>query len=294
MAEFTSNYNLKKPSDDDFYNVADFNGNADAVDKELKNQDGRLTKLEAPSFTDVEELKNISAGEVLQTMLAKVKKAIASLITHLGAENPHSGSAAKNHAHTADEISETSEKKVLTAAERTKLAGIAAGATKNIVDTELDKNSTNAVCNKVVTETLGEQLTSILGMSLYASRLASHVSEQGAFGTDGDGSSGKMYLGELLLQWGFVKKANAQGDTVESVNVSFDKNYYYKNDNSFFAVAAPITSVPQKISVAVSGRTKSGFVINHFRTSTQETHIVWLTLGRGTKNATEAAIGSGE
>lgn len=35
MADYTTNYNLKKPADTDFYNIADFNGNADIVDTAL-------------------------------------------------------------------------------------------------------------------------------------------------------------------------------------------------------------------------------------------------------------------
>ena len=35
MAEFTENYLLKKPLDTDFYNIDDFNNNADIVDSEL-------------------------------------------------------------------------------------------------------------------------------------------------------------------------------------------------------------------------------------------------------------------
>lgn len=37
MAQSTSNYNLKKPSQEDFYNIEDFNQNADIIDAELKN-----------------------------------------------------------------------------------------------------------------------------------------------------------------------------------------------------------------------------------------------------------------
>ena len=36
MATNTPNYNLKKPAPSDFYNIADFNGNADIVDAQLK------------------------------------------------------------------------------------------------------------------------------------------------------------------------------------------------------------------------------------------------------------------
>lgn len=41
MAEYTSNFNLKKPAPDDFVDVADLNGNFDTIDEELKKaQDG--------------------------------------------------------------------------------------------------------------------------------------------------------------------------------------------------------------------------------------------------------------
>ena len=36
MATYTTNYNLKKPADSDFINIADLNGNADIIDEELK------------------------------------------------------------------------------------------------------------------------------------------------------------------------------------------------------------------------------------------------------------------
>lgn len=34
--EYTQNYNLKKPGQEDFYNVEDFNENADIIDQKLK------------------------------------------------------------------------------------------------------------------------------------------------------------------------------------------------------------------------------------------------------------------
>lgn len=35
MAQYTPNYNLKKPEQEDFYNVDDFNGNMDILDGKL-------------------------------------------------------------------------------------------------------------------------------------------------------------------------------------------------------------------------------------------------------------------
>lgn len=36
MPTYTTNYNLKKPTPEDYYNIADFNGNMDTIDSQLK------------------------------------------------------------------------------------------------------------------------------------------------------------------------------------------------------------------------------------------------------------------
>jgi hypothetical protein len=45
MADFTENYNLKKPVDTDFYNVQDFNNNADIIDSALNNLDAKIDSV---------------------------------------------------------------------------------------------------------------------------------------------------------------------------------------------------------------------------------------------------------
>lgn len=45
MADFTENYNLKKPADTDFYNVQDFNDNADIIDSALNNLDAKIDSV---------------------------------------------------------------------------------------------------------------------------------------------------------------------------------------------------------------------------------------------------------
>lgn len=54
MAKNTSNYNLKKPSSEDFYNVEDQNGNMDIIDQELKrlNEDNQNTDQKISSVND--------------------------------------------------------------------------------------------------------------------------------------------------------------------------------------------------------------------------------------------------
>ena len=52
MAEFTPNFNLKKPNEDEFYNIAYFNENMDIIDKKLKEV-GQNEQLQS----DVTEIK---------------------------------------------------------------------------------------------------------------------------------------------------------------------------------------------------------------------------------------------
>lgn len=43
MATYTNNLNLKKPNPEDFYNIADFNGNADILDTEIDKKANKVT-----------------------------------------------------------------------------------------------------------------------------------------------------------------------------------------------------------------------------------------------------------
>ena len=62
MATYTTNYNLKKPADSDFINIADLNGNADIIDEELKKRpvvgsDGKLPDNLLPDLSETYEEK---------------------------------------------------------------------------------------------------------------------------------------------------------------------------------------------------------------------------------------------
>lgn len=60
MADFTENYNLKKPADTDFYNVQDFNNNADIIDSAL------ASKL------DIDSTNNFAKETSVQEVITKV------------------------------------------------------------------------------------------------------------------------------------------------------------------------------------------------------------------------------
>lgn len=69
MATYTTNYNLKKPADSDFINIADLNGNADIIDEELKKrpvvgEDGKLPVSLLPDLSNTYEKKGAAGTAV--------------------------------------------------------------------------------------------------------------------------------------------------------------------------------------------------------------------------------------
>lgn len=66
MATYTSNYNLKKPEQNDFYNVEDFNGNMDIVDSKLKEvsqkADGALPESSYTAKDILNKLKTVDGN----------------------------------------------------------------------------------------------------------------------------------------------------------------------------------------------------------------------------------------
>lgn len=69
MATYTTNYNLKKPADSDFINVADFNDNFDTIDTELKKRpvvdsDGKLPDSLLPDLSETYEEKGAAATAI--------------------------------------------------------------------------------------------------------------------------------------------------------------------------------------------------------------------------------------
>ena len=79
MAKYTENFKLKKPEQTDFYNIDDFNGNADIIDAELKNakegnekNEESIRELVNPEFDDSGNVEGIGGfPDFLRTMVSK-------------------------------------------------------------------------------------------------------------------------------------------------------------------------------------------------------------------------------
>ena len=79
MADYSEHYNLKKPSQEDFYNVDDFNDNADKIDAALYAADVKLGQTAQEST--LEDVKTDVAG--VKADIADVKNDVASVKTNV-------------------------------------------------------------------------------------------------------------------------------------------------------------------------------------------------------------------
>lgn len=77
----------------------------------LSNVPNVTTNNQTPTFSAASSLAEINSGEKMSTIMGKIKKAIAALVSHIGNKsNPHSvtlsqvGAAAASHSHNASAI----------------------------------------------------------------------------------------------------------------------------------------------------------------------------------------------
>lgn len=113
----SEHYGLILPEGTDFYDVEEFNANAETIDYQLynnavairnhdnsRNNPHEVTKSQVglgsvpnvstnnqtPTYTEASELTELTSGEKLTTAFSKLSKAVSSLIAHIGDNNnPH-------------------------------------------------------------------------------------------------------------------------------------------------------------------------------------------------------------
>lgn len=80
MAEFTPNFNLKKPNEDEFYNIEDFNGNMDIIDQKLKEagQSEQLQTDVTEIKTDIGSSEDVSTSPTIFGKLADIKEMLTN------------------------------------------------------------------------------------------------------------------------------------------------------------------------------------------------------------------------
>ena len=104
MAAETANYGLKKPRAEDFYNIEDFNWNADVIDAELAKraelgEDGRVPAAQLPAM----DFDPAGSAAAVQTALSGHT---GDNVRHLTAaeRTAWNAKAAGDHTHTAAQV----------------------------------------------------------------------------------------------------------------------------------------------------------------------------------------------
>ena len=98
--ETTKNCSLKKPGQDDFYDVQDFDDNMETIDE-------HIGALESPVYEESKELEELKSGEPYLSVFGKIKKAVGALIAHIGDKgNPHGVTLAQLGAAAANSLAE--------------------------------------------------------------------------------------------------------------------------------------------------------------------------------------------
>ena len=104
MAAETANYGLKKPSAEDFYNIEDFNWNADVIDAELAKraelgEDGRVPAAQLPAM----DFDPAGSAAAVQTALSGHT---GDNVRHLTAaeRTAWNAKADGDHTHTAAQV----------------------------------------------------------------------------------------------------------------------------------------------------------------------------------------------
>lgn len=122
MANKTTTLGLTKPLRTEDYNVDDFNSNADKIDDYAKSTSKNITNLESSIDKHSHALNGTGIKGVLPISKGGTGATTASVAAkNLGITAILQQKADKEHKHTADDITETDTKKIMTANERNKL-----------------------------------------------------------------------------------------------------------------------------------------------------------------------------
>ena len=85
--QYTTNYNLRKPEDSDYYDIADQNANMDTLDSEIKQiENSALTTSSAINYTTPDSYTTPASGNNIPTLFGRITKGLSDLFTNLAAK----------------------------------------------------------------------------------------------------------------------------------------------------------------------------------------------------------------
>lgn len=95
MPDYTPNYKLKKPLEDDFYNIDDFNDNADIIDTELNKLDITVKSLESIKVDKIDG-KGLSTNDFTAGYQNKIDDTETTATAHIKDSSVHVTQAEKD------------------------------------------------------------------------------------------------------------------------------------------------------------------------------------------------------
>lgn len=98
MSSKTTNLNLTKPSEDEFYDINVQNENMDIIDREING-------LKQPAYEVSTAMSDLHSGEMITVAFGKIAKAVSTLISHITSK---ATSSVLGHVKLSDSTSSTS------------------------------------------------------------------------------------------------------------------------------------------------------------------------------------------
>lgn len=165
MSSKTTNLNLTKPSEDEFYDINVQNENMDIIDREING-------LKQPAYEVSTAMSDLNSGEMITVAFGKIAKAVSTLISHITSK---ATSSVLGHVKLSDSTSSTSASTAGVAAtpKAVKAAyDLANSNTKKIGTTDIsgigDGTVTGAIAeNKDAIEDVTQSLTTKLSLSSF-------------------------------------------------------------------------------------------------------------------------------
>lgn len=165
MSSKTTNLNLTKPSEDEFYDINVQNENMDIIDREIGG-------LKQPAYEVPTAMSDLHSGEMITVAFGKIAKAVSTLISHTTSKATNS---VLGHVKLSDSTSSTSASTAGVAAtpKAVKAAyDLANSNTEKIGTTDIsgigDGTVTGAIVNnKEAIEDVSQSLTTKLSLSSF-------------------------------------------------------------------------------------------------------------------------------
>ena len=150
MSSKTTNLNLTKPSEDEFYDINVQNENMDIIDREING-------LKQPAYEVSTAMSDLNSGEMITVAFGKIAKAVSTLISHVANKsNPHS--VTKNQVGLGNVPNVATNDQTPTYTEASNLSSLVSGEKTSVAFGKIAK-----AVSTLISHTTSKATSSVLG-----------------------------------------------------------------------------------------------------------------------------------